>query len=184
MKQFGQQLSVILRVFISSEMLNVQEYKELCTNLYLLLLRSFPLVQNEPGTWISITPSVHKLLGHSWELIEMNRDRGLKNFDESGLEGSNKILRTIRLKLARKTSQSANLEDTIRRMCLGSDPKVCTVHMKVQHFANIVLNMDIPLGTAKLRTQCLVHLVMMMLYLKVYFYIEIYFTDHIFIIMF
>ena len=41
MKQFGQQLSVILRVFNSSEMVNVQEYKKLYTNLYLLLLRRF-----------------------------------------------------------------------------------------------------------------------------------------------
>ena len=64
----------------------------------------------------------------------MNGDHGLKNFDEAGLEGNNKILSTIRLKLARKTSQSANLDDTIRRLWLGSDPQVNVVHMKVQPF--------------------------------------------------
>ena len=116
MSQFGQQLSVILSLFCSSKSINVKEYKKLCTNLYLFLLKSFPHVTNKPGTWISITPSVHKLLGHSWELIELNEGRGLKNLDESGLEGNNKILRSIRLNLARKTSQTANLEDTIRRM--------------------------------------------------------------------
>ena len=134
MRQFGQHLSVIIRVFCSGKTVNVKEYKKLCTTLYLFLLRSFPHVRNEPGTWISITPSVHKLLGHSWELIEMNEDCGLKNFDESGLEASNKVLRTIRLKLARKTSQSDNLDDTIRRMWLGSDPKANNVRLKAQPY--------------------------------------------------
>ena len=43
-------------------------------------------------------------------------------------------LRTIRLKLARKTSQSANLDDTIRRLWLGSDPKANNVHLKAQPY--------------------------------------------------
>ena len=73
-------------------------------------------------------------MSHSWELIEFNGSRGLQNLDESGLEGNNKILRGIRSKLARKTSQNANLEDTIRRMWLGSDPKVNSVRMKAQPY--------------------------------------------------
>ena len=85
-------------------------------------------------TNLELGSALHHWSANSLGIIEMKRDRGLKNFDKSGLEGSNKILRTIRLKLARKTSQSANLEDTIRRMWLGSDPKVCTVRMKVQPF--------------------------------------------------
>ena len=135
MSQFGQQLSVILRLFCSSKSINVKEYKKLCTNLYLFLLHSFPHVTNKPGTWISITPSVHKLLGHSWELIELNEGRGLKNLDESGLEVNNKILQSIRLNLARKTSQTANLEDTIRRMWLGSDAKVNEIRLKAQSYS-------------------------------------------------
>ena len=45
--------------------------------------------------------------------------QGMRNLDESGLEGNNNILRGIRTKLAMKTSQSANLVDlvdTIRRL--------------------------------------------------------------------
>ena len=48
-------------------------------------------------------------------MIELNNSKGLKNLDESGLEGNNKILCSIRLNLARKNSQSENLEDTLRR---------------------------------------------------------------------
>ena len=134
MSQFGQHLSVILRLFCSSEAINVKEYRKLCTNLYLFLLRSFPHISQKPGTWISITPSVHKLLGHSWELIILNEGCGLKNLDESGLEGNNKILRSIRQNLARKTSQTANLVDTINRMWLGSDPQVNEVRLQTQPF--------------------------------------------------
>ena len=98
------------------------------------MLSSFPNISKKPGTWISIAPSLHKLLGHSWELIELNNSKGLKNLDESGLEGNNKILHSIRLNLARKNSQSANLEDTLRRMWLGSDPKVNKVRLKTRPF--------------------------------------------------
>ena len=104
MRHFGQQLSVILRVFSSSEIVNVTEYKKLCTELYQFLIQSFPRVTDKhlKGPWISITPSLHKLLAHSWELIEMNGDRGLCYLDESGMDGSNKIIHGIRTKLSRK----------------------------------------------------------------------------------
>ena len=136
MSQFGQKLSVILRIVSSSELVNVQEYKKFCTELYLFLLQSFPRVKNKhlKGPWISITPSLHKLLGHSWELIELNGDHGLRSLDESGLEGNNKILRSLRTKLARKTSQSANLVDCLQRMWLGSDPRVNCVRLKAKPY--------------------------------------------------
>ena len=45
---------------------------------------------------------------------------------------SNKILHGNRTKLSRKTSQTANLTDTIRRMWLGSDPKVNNIRLKTR----------------------------------------------------
>ena len=136
MRQYGQQLSVIIRIVCSNEIINIQELKNLCTELYAFLIRSFPRVtkQHLPGPWISITPSLHKLLAHSWELIELNGERGLRNLDESGLEGNNKILREIRTKLGRKTSQIANLIDSLRRMWLGSDPQVNDIRLKTKPF--------------------------------------------------
>ena len=74
--------------------------------------------------WISVPPSLHKLLAHSWELIDLNDGRGLKCFDESGLEANNKILRSIRLKLARKTSQADNLQDVINRIGIRSESEL------------------------------------------------------------
>ena len=109
MTQIGQYLSVILRLFSSSRRINVNQYKKMCTNLYLLYLESFPRETTQQSkqsnkrhkhcdaTWISVPPSLHKLLAHSWELIEMNGEQGLKCLDESGLEANNKVLRSIRL---------------------------------------------------------------------------------------
>ena len=140
MKQIGQYLSVILRLFSSSQNINVQEYKKVCTSLYLLYLESFPTVSKKKDPkpidlmWISVPPSLHKLLAHSWELIELNDGRGLKCFDESGLEANNKILRSIRLKLARKTSQADNLQDVINRMWMASDPKVNYIRQQTKPF--------------------------------------------------
>ena len=133
-RQIGQYLSVVLRVFCSSRTVDVKEYKKMCISLNLLYLQSFPSSKNNQATWIRISPSLHKLLAHSWELIEMNSECGLKNCDESGLEANNKVLRSIRLKLARKTSQAANLTDVISRMFLGSDPKINVVRMEAQPF--------------------------------------------------
>ena len=45
--------------------------------IYLLILDTFP--------WVGITPSLHKLLAHSEELIrECNSGCGLKSFSEEG----------------------------------------------------------------------------------------------------
>ena len=54
----------------------------------------------------------------------MNDECGLGSLDEAGLEGNNKILRAIRTKLSRKTSQIVNLSDTHNRMWVGSNPLV------------------------------------------------------------
>ena len=44
-------------------------------------------IKHLSGPWISITPALHKLLAHSWELMLNNKETGLGSLDESGLEG-------------------------------------------------------------------------------------------------
>ena len=131
-RYFGQHLSVILRVMSSKEKVDVEKFKHFCTDLYLFLLQNFTcdtekdqsmaemdqqLTENNKNvSWIKITPTVHKVLAHSWELIAHNDGVGLGSLDESGLEGCNKILRNVRTNISRKTSQNDNLVDTIKRM--------------------------------------------------------------------
>ena len=117
----------------SNRKINVEEYRKMSTKFNIFLLTRFPrqIDKHLPGPWISITPSLHKVVAHSWELIQLDDSFGLGNLDESGLEG-NKLLRAIRIKLSRKTSQADNLDDTIRRMWIQSDPVVNVERCKAQ----------------------------------------------------
>ena len=139
MEVLGQRLSIILRVLSSKRKVNVEKYKEYCIETNVFLLSQFPRViyKDLPGPWISITPSVHKVLAHSWELIQHNDGHGLGNLDESGLEACNKILRSIRKTLSRKISQEANLRDTLNRLWLASDPVVNAERLKAKPFCKV-----------------------------------------------
>ena len=98
----------------SKEKVNIQRYKTVCTELYVLML--------EERSWISITPTVHKLLGHTWELILENEKQGLGSSDESDLEACNKVFRRFRTTLSRKRSQADNLTDVLTRLWVNLDP--------------------------------------------------------------
>ena len=69
--KWGQHLSVVLRVISLKCLINVPIFKEFCLDLYFYIVNNFPCV--------SITGSVHKILGHSWELIELNDGKSLIN---------------------------------------------------------------------------------------------------------
>ena len=71
------QLAAILKVYNSSRKVKTVELGKVCT--YLLILDSF--------SWASITPTLHKLLAHSEELIrESNSGFNLKEFLAEGTE--------------------------------------------------------------------------------------------------
>ena len=139
--RYGQSLATILRVLSCKEKVNVDIMKDFCTDLYLFLLKNFPPQDSKKKktnteTWLSITPTLHKVLAHSWELIELNNGEGLASLDESGMEGCNKVLRRIRTNLSRKNSQESNLTDTIRRLWTESDPSVLSEKEKAKPFCN------------------------------------------------
>ena len=72
-------LSVILRIFNLDERIEIEKFTTLCRDTYELIIVSFP--------WASITPTLHKILAHSAQLIdEYNGGRGMKYFSEEGLE--------------------------------------------------------------------------------------------------
>ena len=130
---YGKMLAVIMRIVLSSEQVNIEQYKSYCLKLYLHLLTGFQRAGAD-SSWLSITPTLHKLLAHSWEVIQLNDGEGLKRLDESGLEGCNKILRVIRTKHARKISQKACNIDCFARMWVGSDPILQTERMAALPF--------------------------------------------------
>ena len=98
---------------------NTLELGKLCQDTNLCILKSFP--------WASVTPTLHKLLAHSEELIrEFNSGFGLKALSEEGTESCIKLLRKYRETLARKDSFETNLMDIFVRLASQSDPvSVC-----------------------------------------------------------
>ena len=122
MLEYSTNLSHILRALSSGQHVNLEAYANLCTESYLLLVRKLP--------WISIVPTVHKLLAHSAELIELNNGCGLRAWSEEGIESNNKRLRQIRTNLSRKNNQLKNLKDVFKRLWLGSDPLVGEERLK------------------------------------------------------
>ena len=114
-RRYTTHLSIMLRVISSSKNVNVERYKVFCQDLYVFLIESFPRIINKHLSrpiWISMTPTDHRVLGHSWELIELNGGVGLGSLDEAGMEGCHKLLRNKRTRLSRKIRQQANLIDT------------------------------------------------------------------------
>ena len=112
---------IVVKVYTSMDKVNTRIFKEFCLETYNLILSKF---NNVDLKWISITPTLHSLLAHGWELISFNDDKGLGEYTESGLENNNKFLRFYRQNLARKINQSANLEDCLTRLWLHSDPGI------------------------------------------------------------
>ena len=79
-----------------------------------LLLKSSNKLDEEG--WVYLTPPVHGVLDHAWELIEANESKGLVVFTESSLEFNNTILRLIRIAQSLKGNQIDNLTDCMNRL--------------------------------------------------------------------
>ncbi|KAI6646261.1 hypothetical protein LOD99_9345 [Oopsacas minuta] len=108
-------LSVLLRLLNSGDLINCDKMQELCKETYEFILIEYP--------WASITPSLHKLLAHSFLLIgAYNNGKGLQNLSEECLESCNKFVRRYRENLARKNSFTDNVRDILVRLLCCSDP--------------------------------------------------------------
>ena len=115
LRKIQSNLSAILRIFGCSREINTDQLDIICRETYIFILTQFP--------WANISPSLHKLLAHSTELIkECNDGYGLKSFSEEGVESSNKFIRRYREHLARKNSFSLNIRDIMIRLLCHSDP--------------------------------------------------------------
>ena len=107
-------LAVALRIFNSDERIYHEKFATLCSDTHELIIDTFP--------WASITPTLHKVLGHSAHLIEdYNGGRGLKSLSEEGLEACHKHIRRYREQLARKFSFETNIQYIFIRLTSQSD---------------------------------------------------------------
>eukprot|EP00733_Pompholyxophrys_punicea_P001837 Pompholyxophrys_punicea_v1_NODE_1080_length_980_cov_2.245405.p1 type:complete len:177 gc:universal NODE_1080_length_980_cov_2.245405:577-47(-) len=97
------------------------KFKEFCLETYKGLTTKY--------AWYYLPSGVHRLLRHSWELME---DEELANFplslwSEEASESCNKLYRNSRLQFARKNNRRNNLEDILHRRLVASDPKISMI---------------------------------------------------------
>ena len=80
----------------------------------------------------AVSPSVHHILAHAWEVIEMNGGYGLGDKSEEGLEALNKYIRSIRQSGARKDSTLNNFADTFNHLWDRSRPTIVELAREVK----------------------------------------------------
>lgn len=109
LKKLLKRFNVILRIVSSkSRIIDTDSFAEFCTETHVLLKTTFP--------WVPVSPSLHRILGHSAERIVLNGGYGLGNLSEEALECLHKLVRRFRSLLARKTNLRDNLIDVFRHL--------------------------------------------------------------------
>lgn len=111
-------LCAITRVISSQhQKIDTDKYRKFSTELSLRIVTAFP--------WAVISPSLHRVLAHGWERIEMHKGLGLGGISEEGLEAQNKHIRYLREHGARKTSTEENFHDVWVHLWKKSSPTLC-----------------------------------------------------------
>ena len=119
------QMNVCLSVAESvdtSKSVNVEKLKIHCHETMLHITLHFP--------WVRITPSVHQMLAHNWELFEITEGAPIAVWSECAVEAWNKHVRNFRCGAgcrARQNSVENNISDIFVRMLVTSAPAVAKV---------------------------------------------------------
>ena len=114
-KKLHLNLNVILRTISSKDkQIDVEKFGNLCTDTYIDILTHFK--------WVNLTPTLHKILAHSTEIIRNNACIGVGHLSEEGLEACHKMIRRFRTSWTLQSSDDANLKDLLKKMFIISDP--------------------------------------------------------------
>jgi hypothetical protein len=91
--------AVVLVLNSQKRKIQTEKLRTVCTDTNLEIRKTFP--------WAILSPSLHRILGHSWERVQMNGMFGLGSESEEGLEATNKLIRFYRAHSSRTTSTEA-----------------------------------------------------------------------------
>ena len=95
---------------------DVVRVRELGKEVNLKIIELFPRA--------AISPSVHRILAHSWEVMELNGRHCLGDIGEEGLEANNKRIRNLREHGSRKDCTENNFLDTFNHLWDRSRPTI------------------------------------------------------------
>ena len=102
------------------------EVKALCHELMIFEKTKFP--------WAMLSPSIHSMCAHNWELFQLNKGESIAIFSEQGSEAWNKHIRAFKSgpsARARQTSIKENINDIFNRMMIKTHPKIATQKRQV-----------------------------------------------------
>lgn len=102
----------------------MEKLRKLVTEVNLKIVQLFP--------WAVVSPSVHRILAHCWEIIMLNDGYGLGGESEEGLEALNKYIRERREHGSRKDSTENNFTDTFNHLWDRSRPTIVEMERKIK----------------------------------------------------
>ena len=105
-------------------LVNTEKLRQLTIETYVKLVTFFP--------WCAVSQSVHRILAHAWEVIQLNDGYGLGGKSEEGLEALNKYIRSIRQSGARKDSTLNNFTDTFNHLWDRSRPTIVQLAREIR----------------------------------------------------
>jgi hypothetical protein len=105
-RELMQRLAVIGRVVSSGQLVKVLEFRSYCLDTYIFILSKW--------RWCLLAESLHRLLGHTWEMMVLNLNHGLLAESEQGSECSHKEERYAREHQSRKCDLISGDTDTFR----------------------------------------------------------------------
>ena len=93
--------------------------------------------------WAVVSPSIHRILAHAHEVIDLNEGFGLGDESEEGLEALNKQIRRMREHGSRKDSTRNNFQDTFHHLWDRSRPTIVEMERKIIKKPKIIISTEI-----------------------------------------
>ena len=107
---------MILRVISCTGEVNCIKLEEITRETSLLIAEKLP--------WVFLNYTLHGLLHHSVELIQMNNNLSIGCLSEEALESNNKFVQRYLEQFSRKTNPTDQLKDAMSRLIERSHPEV------------------------------------------------------------
>lgn len=126
-KELVKNFSIILKALSCMQPLDSVKFKAFCRKTADFWIDNYPEHK--------MTPSVHKVLAHSTEIMH-NLSLPIAYFSEEAAEASNKIHRKNRAHHCRRTSRAATLYDVFDRQLCLSDPFLSTLRVGMRQRLN------------------------------------------------
>ena len=103
---------------------NTDALRELSKSVHLKIVQTFP--------WAVISQSVHRILAHSADRIELNNCMGLSSIGEEGLEALNKWIRRMDQSESRADSTTHRFTDIFYHLWDHSRPNIVEMERKIR----------------------------------------------------